>query len=169
MKKTVVLTLIALFLWSCHNNINSEDVASKHISAPKVAQCIEEAFAYYIGREDNPDTSIVYVMEFSRGYPSSKQEDTLIAFGQMHKRMPLNGLKGFVTIGDYKLLVFDESGIGTNFYNLDSLQEVDLRSLEFSTDSIMIFRDFIIVDSLLEMVGVQADDFVPIRVNNITP
>ena len=72
-------------------------------------------------------------------------------------------------IGDYKLLVFDESGIGTNFYNLDSLQEVDLRSLEFSTDSIMIFRDFIIVDSLLEMVGVQADDFVPIRVNNITP
>ncbi|MBO7362599.1 MAG: glycosyltransferase family 2 protein, partial [Lachnospiraceae bacterium] len=50
-------------------------------------------YRYYIGREDNPDTSIVYGMEFSRGYTSSKQEDTLIAFGQMHERMPLNGLK----------------------------------------------------------------------------
>lgn len=168
MKKIFSFILISFIVWSCHNN-NSIEIAFKHVPAPKVAPCIEKAFFYFIEHECNLDTSIVYFMEFSRGYPSSKLEDTMIVFGQMHERIPLNGFKGLVTIDDYKLLVFDESDIGTKFYDLDSLKKIDLSSHSFSTKNIMLVRDYIISDGFLYLVGVQPSDFIPIKVEDITP
>ncbi|MBP5515432.1 MAG: hypothetical protein J6X86_00640 [Bacteroidales bacterium] len=167
MKKIIPFTLISLILFSCHNSTTSEEFVSKSTPTPKVAPCIEKAFAYFIGHEKNPDTSVCYVLEFLKGYLGNELEHTRIAFGPMHKSMPLNGFKGLITIGDYKLLVFDESNIGTCFYNTDSLKNVDLSSLKFTPEDTLLFLEYTISDGFIDVVCVQPDDFISIEIDSI--
>jgi hypothetical protein len=101
------------------------------------------------------------------GVPGFSKEDTLIEFCQMLADGDEKGLRGITHIDNYKVLIFDENKIGADFYNMDSVKEVDLNNLRLSTSEEMIACYAFVLDGSanLELIGCQPDDFVPIRIN----
>ncbi len=168
MKKTFFL-LIVVFLVSCHDNVRLEVVGDK-ISSAGISQCIKDAFAYFIEHEDYPDTSYIYSMEFLTGVPGFPLEDTMIGFYMMSEGIPMDNriesLKGYTIIDNYLVLVFDSQNIGKHFYNSDSLKRINFDSLKFPSVDIVECCAFVLNgNDHLELVGIQPDDFVPIKIN----
>lgn len=166
MKKAVFLIINVFLLISCNNNSGLEKPDNKP-PCPTVSQFVNEAFQYFIEHEDTPDTSTVYKMTFIRGASGFPEEDTIMEFCQMLADGNEKGLRGIIHIGDYKVLIFDEKKIGTNFYNMDSVKEVDLDNLELSAFEDIISCYAFVLDggNDLELIGCQPDDFAPIRIN----
>lgn len=166
MKKTVFLIIDAFLLISCnyHSSLEKPDNKPPHST---VSQFVNEAFQYFIEHEDTPDTSTIYKITFMSGVPGFSKEDTLIEFCQMLADGDEKGLRGITHIDNYKVLIFDENKIGADFYNMDSVKEVDLNNLRLSTSEEMIACYAFVLDGSanLELIGCQPDDFVPIRIN----
>ena len=92
---------------ACHDN--KKIGYSNEEQLLKVSPCIEDAFYYFLKHEnETPDTDFVYSIDFMKGFPDRSDKDTMIGFCRMNENMPLDGLRGLLTIGEYKLLVFDE-------------------------------------------------------------
>lgn len=163
MKKIVFVTAISFLLASCHDNTGIRHSGNER--QLKVSPCIEDAFCYFLEHEiDNPDTTIIYSMDFLKGCPGCPEEDTLIGFCRMNENMPTVGLRGLMTIDGWQLLVFDEQRIGESFYSIDSLKEIDLNGLRLSTERLSICCTFVIDDGFLHIWGVQPDDYMPIKI-----
>lgn len=164
MKKIFFAITHLLLIVSCRNNAVFEENCSVE-QQRKVSPCIEDAFFYYLEYDnDSADTSFIYSMDFLKGVPGGSTEDTMIVFYRMNENMPTNGLRGLITIGNFKLLVFDEQKIGESYYNVDSLKGIDLGECRLSTDDISVGCSFIIGDSCLDVWGVQPDDYEPIKI-----
>ena len=166
MKKIVNLSIISILAIACYNNSESLTPVEDHLCT-KLSPCIEDAFAYFIEHEENPDTSIIYLMEFLVGEFGFPQDDTLICFCKYYKGQSTDGVKGIMTIGDYKLLVLDKQNVGYEFYNVDSLVDTDLSELclPISEDVINCLTFVLDGDSCLGLLGCQPDDFVPIKID----
>lgn len=165
MKKIVILSIIFILASACYNN--SESVAwGREQYSPKLSHCIEESFAYFIKHEDNPNTSTVYMMEFLVEVPGFPPSDTLICFCACNKRQLADGVKGIITIGDYRVLVIDQQDIGGGYYNVDSLVDTDLNRLCLSSSEVVTNCCVFVLDgdSYLYLLGCQPDDFVPIKI-----
>ncbi len=166
MKKIAIMTIFSILAAACHNNCESTTPVREH-SCPKLSPCLEKSFDYYIKHEDNPDTSTIYLMEFTVGEPGFPQDDTLIFFYAYNNRLPADDLRGIMTIGDYKVLVFDKQNVGKNLYNIDSLRDTDLNRLCISSSEDLISCCAFVLngDSCLNLLGRQPDDFVPIKID----
>ncbi|MBO4308063.1 MAG: hypothetical protein J5848_07125 [Bacteroidales bacterium] len=164
--KKIIIPVITLLTVACYNNSESE-VLGRNGLCRKLSPCIEDAFAYYIKHEDNPDTSTIYLMEFLVGEPGFPQDDTLILFCACCNRQLADGIKGIMTIGEYKVLVFDKQNVGNKFYNVDSLVDIDLDRLCLpSSENLINCYAFVLDgDSNLYLLGCQPDDFVPIKID----
>lgn len=166
MKEILIFTIFSILAAACHNNSESEVPERKH-ACPKMSSCLEDAFAYYIKHENNPDTSTFYLMEFLVGASGFPQDDTLICFYAYNKRQLAEDFRGLMTIGDYKVLVFDKQNVGKNFYNIDSLIDTDLNKLCISSSENLIDCCAFVLDgdSYLYLLGCQPDDFLPIKID----
>ena len=166
MKKTVFLIINGFLLISCNYNSSLEKPDNKP-PCPTISQFVNEAFQYFIEHEDAPDTSTIYKMTFINGASGFSEEDTLMEFCQMLADGKEKGLRGLIHIEDYKVLIFDEKKIGTSFYNMDSVKEVDLNNLRLSTfEDIICCCAFVLNGGkYLELIGCQPDDFIPIKIN----
>ena len=151
---------------ACYNNSDSVALGCKQ-SSPKLSPCIEDAFGYYIKHEDNPNTSTVYLMEFLVGESGFPIDDTMICFSACHKRQIADGVKGVMTIGDYKVLVIDKQDVGGKYYNVDSLVDIDLIGPYFSSNVDVVKCCVFVLDgdSCLYVLGCQPNDFIPIKIN----
>lgn len=161
-----ILTVVAILTVACHNNTEYVTVGEEQLS-PKLSPCMEDAFAYFIKHEENPDTSTIYMMEFLVGELGFPQDDTLICFCMYDKRHSADGLRGIMVIGDYKVLVFDKQNVGDEFYNADSLMDTDLSGLCLSSSEDMINCAAFVLDGspYLELLGCQPDDFERIKID----
>ena len=166
MNKKNVFVFTIIILVSCHNNNTCMGESEDRYLKPKLAPCIEEAFAYYIGSEDDHDTSYFYMMSFSKGEPGCPENDTMLSFCKYHDNMLAIGLRGITNIGEYKLLVFDDKNVGKDFYNLDSLRAVDLGCCGLSyNEDIADCCTYVLDGSMyLKIWGIQPDDYVPIKI-----
>lgn len=167
MKKTFFLLFIGLSV-SCHDNVRLDVVGEKN-SSTGISPCIKEAFTYFIEHEGHPDTSYIYSMEFLTGVPGYPVEDTMLGFYMMSEGMPMDNrieaFKGFAIIDNYKVLVFDSQNIGKKFYNSDSLKWINLDGLTYPSVDIVECCAYVLNgNNHLELVGVQPDDFVPIKI-----
>lgn len=166
MRRIVLCIIILIGVSSCNN---STDVVASSCKKPSsaVSQCITEAFLYFISHDERPDTSIFYKLSFLKGLQGFSKEDTLIDYCRMLSGGDENGYMGILYINGYKVLVFDEKKIGNDFYNADSLNVVDLKSLSLPTSENMFFCYTFVLDGggELELLGCQPDDFVPIKIN----
>lgn len=165
MKNNIIIFIISILATACHNDFESV-IPTEELLCSKLSPCIEDAFAYYINHEENPDTSTIYMMEFMVGEPGFSLDDTLICFCVCHKWLVANGVKGIMAIGDYKVLILDENDVGRECYNEDSLINIDLDRLCLSSsedvvDCCVFVRDG---DSCLHLLGCQPDDYVPIKI-----
>lgn len=168
MNKTIFILFVGLFV-SCQNNVRLDLVGEKNSSAG-ISQCIRDAFTYFIEHEDCPDTSYIYSMEFLTGVPGFPVEDTMIGFYMMSEGIPMDNrieaFKGLAIIDNYKVMVFDGQNIGKKFYNSDSLKRTNIDSLKFPSVDIVECCAFVLNgNDRLELVGIQPDDFVPIKIN----
>lgn len=167
MRKTIFLLLIGLLV-SCHGNVGLDVVGEKN-SSTGISPCIKEAFTYFIEHEGHPDTSYLYSMEFLTGVPGFPVEDTMLGFYMMSGSIPMDNrkeaFKGFAIIDNYKVLVFDGQNIGIKFYDPDSLKWINLDSLNYPSVDIVECCAYVLNgNNYLELVGVQPDDFVPIKI-----
>ena len=133
---------------------------------PTLAPCIVEAFNYYTKYEEDLDSSNIYMMNFLKGELGCPENDTMICFCKYHHNMHAMGLMGITKIGEYKLLVFDEKRVGEDFYNIDSLRDVDLSSCRLSSTENIIDCCTFVLDggNYLNIWGIQPDDYVPIKI-----
>ena len=124
------------------------------------------AFTYYIEHEEQIDTSTFYAIMFSKGEPGFSREDTLIGIMKMVEMMPMDGFKGMISIGGYKVLVFDIFNLGESFYISDSLEDVDLNNIPLSPCyGVEDFCTFVLDrGKYLRLIGVQPDDFESIKI-----
>ena len=166
MKKIGVTFIISIFAIACHNNSKYVTSGEEQL-CPKLSSCIEEAFAYYIKHEENPDTSTICLMEFLVGEYGFPQDDTLICFCMYDNRHSSDGLKGIIAIGGYNVLVFDKQNVGKEFYNVDSLVDTDISELCLSIPEDAIDCCAFVLDGnpYLYLLGCQPDDFVPIKID----
>lgn len=167
MKKNSLFVFSIILLISCHNN-NIESVEYDYTNHyPRLASCIDDAFAYFIKTEDDRDTSIYYMMIFLKGESGFPEKDTILYFCKFCMSESASGFKGLTHIGDYKLLVFDKHDVGTNFYNIDSLKKIDLSGFGMSASNNIIDCCAYVIDGCgyLMILGVQPDDFEPIKID----
>lgn len=165
--KNVLIIVLTFFLFiSCQNKPNISLPNGEYDQAP-LAPCINEAFAYFIkyeeGYDEAIDTSAYYELDFWYMEPEFPINDTIIWMGRRNSRMPTDGFKGYTTIGNYKLLVFDKNNVGHYFYNQDSLKYINLDSLSFTTATSS-GPAFVVHDSLLLIYNRQPDGYEPIKI-----
>ena len=151
MKKIVLLAILAMLTVACHNNSESELMGSKR-TYPKLSQCLEEAFVYYVKEFDEPDTSAIYLINFLLKEPGAPKVDTLILIYELNKKTRADGIKGITTIGDYKVLIIDEYNVGKSLYNMDSLMDTDLDRFSPSKDIVDACSFILIGGSRLELI-----------------
>ena len=166
MHKVVFLLFIPIILASCKNNPKVKAVECQKESF-KVRLCLEKAFAYVISQEHDADSSTAYVMEFLKGEPGFPPKDTLICFCKSHEDYMPTGLRGLMKLGEYKVLVFDEKGIGEDFYNRDSLKSVNLRDLNLPSSGNLIDYYVYILNGgkYMELWEMSPEDFDPIMID----
>ena len=77
------------------------------------------------------------------------------------------GLRGLMKLGEYKVLVFDEKGIGEDFYNRDSLKSVNLRDLNLPSSGNLIDYYVYILNGgkYMELWEMSPEDFDPIMID----
>ena len=168
MKRMFLYAALSLVLFSCRNGVETEKESESLAPRPKVAKCIEEAFAYFIKHERNPDTATLYSMSIMNGEPGFAIEDTVICFGRQNIYMSTDGFKGQASIGNYKILVFDNKNIGGSFFNRAALETLALDTLEFPAEASS-FDCFIIRSEYLYLRGYQPDDFERIKIDRLDP
>lgn len=168
MKRIFLYAALSLVLFSCRNGVETEKESEPLAPRPKVAKCIEEAFAYFIKHEINPDTATVYSMSFIKGEPEFPGEDTMISFCPHNRHMPIEGFKGLIYIQGYRIWVIDKKNIGNFFYTQDSLVKVDIDTLKLPTE-IPGCAGFIVCGDYLELWGCQPDDFERIKIDRLNP
>lgn len=165
MKKVLYISLISILVAACHGNTQPVAIGNNNMCL-KLSPWLEEAFTYFIEHEKKPDTSTVYLMEFTLGEPGFPLNDTLIYFCEYYKNHLTDGFMGIITIGDYKVCVFDKQNVGSKFYAADSLMDMDLNRLCLSPPEDLINCCAFILDgdTYLYLLGCQPDDFVPIKI-----
>lgn len=166
-KKSCSLACLILLV-SCSNNYIFDE-SDDSIPNTNISPSIEKAFLYYIGHEDNGDTSNYYAIMFWKGEPGFPLEDTLIAFMRLMDTLQLDGYKGMIFIGDYKVVIIDKLNIGDDFYLLDSLENVYLKAQKSSPSNDVVDCCTFVLDggSNLHLLGVQPDDYEPIEIERI--
>ena len=161
MKIHSVIFCISLLLVSCNNGMNENPI----LIQPTLSSCIEEAFTFFIKYEKHPDTTGYYSISFHKDIEElGVWDDTLILIGKPNGFFPKDGFKGYATIGDFKILVFDKQNLGGSFYNQDSLKSIDLDNIRF-TDSAF-FLDVIVADSVLQPRGCGIDGYESFKIKS---
>lgn len=144
---------ITLLLISCRSDKHDETIQIQ----PTLASCLEEALSWFIEHENYTDTSYFYSISFHEyNEKLCVWDDTLILIGKPNKLFPKEGFKGYTTVGDFKLLVFDKQDLGKSFFNQDSLKSINLDSILFTTDTAY-FLDVIVKDTVLLPRGCGVD------------
>ena len=149
-----------LLLISCHCGMLEKPIQIQ----PTLSPCLEEAFSWFIGNEEHPDTASFYSISFHKDNEEfCVWDDTLILIGKPNELFPKEGFKGYATIGDFKILFFDNQNLGGSFFNQDSLKCIDIESIIFSDTAF--FLDVIVDDTVLLPRGCCVDGLAPFRIN----
>ena len=163
MKKNYICIIVCILLVSCINNTSFEG-CNEEQTEEAVSLCIKEAFDYYlklVGALN--DSSVYYMVEFGRQFPTYPDSDTMITIGKLNSYMSTDGLKGMTLVCNRKIIIFDEYGIGGNYYKMDSLEIIDTDSL-FLPNEMSLCCSFTIEGCYLRLAGIPPSDYEAIKI-----
>lgn len=168
MKRILIFILLPVFV-TCRDGRSS-----LLLDAPQdtvcLESCIEEAFEYYLQSVDKYNPCIVEpVYYFVRFTMFGDGLDTMVLISRHRNDASTEGYKGCTAIREYKILVFDEDNLGSDFYNINFLKK------EYPCDSgaysgwigneLMEGLGMIIRDSVFDFFGsILPDDWKPIPI-----
>lgn len=168
MKRIFLYAALSLVLFSCRNGVETEKGSEPLAPRPKVAKCIEQAFSYFIEHETDSSKDTIYSMEFVKGLSGFPADDTLIVFFKRTVNMSKEGFRGYITLNDYQVLIFDKDNIGECFYDSDSLKDIDVHALRLSSQKIVLGDAYILNGSdHLNLTGYNPHDFLPIKIDRL--
>lgn len=152
---------MSLLTISCCNGKNDEPIQIQ----PALSSCLVEAFTCFIENEKNPDTIYYYSISFHKDDEElCVWDDTLILIGRPNEYFPQEGCKGYATLGNFKLLVFDKQNLGASFFNQDSLKSIDLDNIIFADSAC--FLDVIVEETVLRPRGCGIDGYESFKIKS---
>lgn len=169
MKKTLLIFNFLLIFVACRDGHTSLEFDTP-LDTACIESCIEEGFRYYIKdmNRDNlstPDTEY-YCVIFTK---FCNDRDTMVLIVRYRNDAYKEGYKGCAAIGRYKVLVFDEDNLGSDFYKINLLKnDKPCDSGAYprgSEDELLMALGMIKHDSVFDFFGcIPPDDWEPIPI-----